>query len=321
MVGASLPEDLGGAGLGFRDEVLVLEELGAAVAPVPALSTHATLPALRAAPDLARSAASGERPWTPVCRGAFEATRGGGGWRLSGRADAVPDLWDESGLAVLARAANGAGLFAVLGGGRRERLTSVDASRPLGRLTLRATAAVPLGPPGGVGRALAATAARERVGLAAEALGAGGRALRLALEHVRRREQFGRPVGAHQAVAFPLVDRWADLRLARGLVDSAAEAVDEDGPGMATAAAAAAAFTVEASVSACETAIQALGALGVTWDHPVRRLYGRALWLLAVAGPEALRDEIARAVLAGAHSALEEPPVGPGRGPGRGGGS
>src|SRR5262249_12844049 len=96
--GASLPQDLRGTNL--RVEAVVLEELAAAVAPVPALSTHAALPALRAAPDLARSAASGERPWTLVCRGAFEATRGRAGWRLSGRADAVPDLWDESGLAV-----------------------------------------------------------------------------------------------------------------------------------------------------------------------------------------------------------------------------
>jgi alkylation response protein AidB-like acyl-CoA dehydrogenase len=305
MVGASLPEDLGGAGLGFREEAIVLEELAAAVAPVPGLATHLALPALRAAPDLARTATSGERPWTLVRRGTVEASQRHGTWRLSGRAAAIPDLWETSGLVVVAEGVAGLGLFAVVGGGHRERAASVDATRCLGRLTLQDTAARPLVAPGGARHIVAALAASERAALAAEALGVGRRALDLAIEHVRLREQFGRPVGAFQAVAHPLVDRWADLQLARGLVRWAAETLDGGGGGAAIAGAAAAAFTVDAAASACEGAIQALGALGVTWEHPLRRLYGRALWLVAVAEPDALRDEVAGAVLAGNGAGLE----------------
>ena len=60
---------------------------------------------------------------------------------------------------------------------------------------------------------------RSLVALALEACGAGRRALELAIEYASQREQFGRPVGAYQAVAHPLATSYMELELARSLAD------------------------------------------------------------------------------------------------------
>jgi alkylation response protein AidB-like acyl-CoA dehydrogenase len=66
----------------------------------------------------------------------------------------------------------------------------------------------------------------------------------------------------------------------------------------ATAAAAAKAYATEAAVRACERAIQVHGGLGFTWEHPLHRLYRRALWGLAFeATGSQLRASVADVVL------------------------
>jgi alkylation response protein AidB-like acyl-CoA dehydrogenase len=251
--------DVADAGLGFVEEALLLEELGYACYPGPYLAHVVVLPSL--GDEDRAAAAGGERRWS------FEV----GGltpWLAS-----VDRVVDGDGNAQAARG---------------EELASVDPSRPVGRLDRSNGTPVPGGRP----------RHRARAALAAEALGVAQRALDLGVEHARTRMQFGRPIGAYQAVSHPLAQTYTDVELARSLVYWAAWCIAEDDEQAPVAAAAAKAFATEAAVAACERSIQVHGGIGFTWEHPLHRYYKRALWLERFGAPASrLRLEIADAIL------------------------
>jgi alkylation response protein AidB-like acyl-CoA dehydrogenase len=258
-LGVSVGEEEGGAGLGFLEEAVLLEELGRALYPGPYFSTVAlALPALPAA-ERARVAA-GEARWSADVGGL------------------VPDL------ALVDRVVADAGAAPAEG----ETLPTMDSTRRLGRL-----ADGPRDPlPGTVDRP------RLRAALAVEAVGVAQRALDYGVEHAKARTQFGRPIGVYQAVSHSLVDGFAAIELARSLAYRAAWCVAEGDPERSTAAAAAKAYASEAAVSACERSIQVLGGVGFTWEHPLHRYYRRAQWIQAFDGfPAAQRAEVAAALL------------------------
>jgi alkylation response protein AidB-like acyl-CoA dehydrogenase len=266
-LGVSVPEEQGGAGLGFVEEAILLEELARALYPGPYFSTVglalAALP-----PDDAAAVAAGEARWSAALDGPL-----------------VPDLALVEHVVV----ANGTGVEAAPAHGTP--VDTVDSTRRLGRLG-----------EDGERRALpgssAALRTRALAGLAVEAVGVGSRALELAVEHARTREQFGRPIGVYQAVSHRLADSFVELELARSLAYWAAWAVAEDEPDAAVAASAAKAYAAEAAVAACERAIQVHGGIGFTWEHVLHRLYKRALWIESFGGfGAAQRAEVARHLL------------------------
>jgi len=120
--------------------------------------------------------------------------------------------------------------------------------------------------------------------LALEAAGIAQRALELAVEHARTREQFGRPIGAYQAVSHPLANTYVESELARSLAYWAAWCLAEDDEEAPVAAAAAKSFAGDTAVAACERAIQVLGGIGFTWEHPLHTYYKRALEIQAYGG-------------------------------------
>ncbi len=267
--GVSVPEDQGGAGLGFLEEAVLFEELGRALYHGPYFSTVAlVLPALP--PDLQAEVASGEASWT-LALGPLVTDLD--------TADKVAFVGDD-------------GIFA-LDGGEREVLETSDATRPLGVIV----GAEP-------GRRLAAATLvpelrrRGRVALALEACGIGRRALEYAVEHASTREQFGRKIGTYQAVAHPLATTYLELELARSLALWAAWCIAVGDAQADVAAAAAKSQCAEAGVAACERAIQAHGGIGFTWEHLLHRLYKRTLWIQSwdASGSE-LRAEIASTLL------------------------
>lgn len=167
-------------------------------------------------------------------------------------------------------------------GAEGEALESIDPTRTLGRL------------PGSSSPGLA----RARAALACEAVGIAQRALELGIEHVSTRQQFGKPIGAYQAVSHQLSDTFHDVELARSVAYWAAWAVAEEDGQAATAAAAAKSFATEAAVRACERAIQVHGGTGFTWEHVLHRFYKRAQWIQQFAGtPAQCRAEVAAAIL------------------------
>jgi alkylation response protein AidB-like acyl-CoA dehydrogenase len=120
--------------------------------------------------------------------------------------------------------------------------------------------------------------------LALEAVGIAQKALELGVEHARTREQFGRKIGAYQAVSHPLADTYVETELARSLAYWAAWCVAEDDEQAPVAVAAAKAYAGDAAVAACERAIQVHGGMGFTWEHVLHRYYKRALWIQAFGG-------------------------------------
>jgi alkylation response protein AidB-like acyl-CoA dehydrogenase len=120
--------------------------------------------------------------------------------------------------------------------------------------------------------------------LAAEAVGVGHAALDMAVEYVKTRRQFDRPIGAFQAVAHQLAQAYVEVETARSLAYWAGWAVAEGQPEAHAAAGASKARASEAAVAACERAIQVHGGIGFTWDHPLHRWYKRALGISAFMG-------------------------------------
>lgn len=269
--GVSVPVEQGGAGLGFVEEAILLEELGGALTPGPYLATVAgLLPALP--PDEQAKVAAGETSW------------------VLSLGPLVPNLETVTNVAIV----GGDGIFELVGF-ERELLATHDETRPLGVVT-----------GGEPGRRLAASQwlprLRTRVlaALAVEACGVGARALELAVEHARTRQQFGKAIGSFQAVAHPLVDVFTQLQLGRSLALWAAWCVAVEDPRTELAAAGAKSVAGDAAVLACERAIQTLGGAGFAWDTPLRALYARALGIRAwEAGSAQLYGEIAAGLLEG----------------------
>ncbi len=130
---------------------------------------------------------------------------------------------------------------------------------------------------------------------AAEALGIAVTAYEVAVAHAQQRTQFGRPIGSFQAVAFPIVDGYVRVELARSSLWRAA-ATDE--PSEAVLASALL-ETRHAALANGELAIQVLGAYGLTADGPLNGPYHRALALAAQSPTDAqLRRTIMAALRA-----------------------
>ncbi|MEV0328111.1 acyl-CoA dehydrogenase family protein [Micromonospora echinospora] len=284
VAGLPVPEEHGGAGVGFREVAVVLEELGRAVAPVPflgsaVLATRALL-ACGETRLLGRLAAGrcvatlvvpfGTAPGTrpdPVAVSTGPALTG----RVAGVVDAIP--------ADVLLVPAGDGLYAVDARGpgvRRTPVVSLDVTRPLAdvgfadaaarRVAAGATAT------GAVTDALTAGAAL----LASEQVGVAQRCLDLAVAHVRTRHQFGRPVGSFQAVKHRLADVWVAVSQARAVARYAADCLATGDPDTALAAALAQAYCGTVATTAAEVCVQAHGGLGFTWEHPTHLLLKRA---------------------------------------------
>jgi alkylation response protein AidB-like acyl-CoA dehydrogenase len=120
--------------------------------------------------------------------------------------------------------------------------------------------------------------------LALEAVGIGSKAIELAIDYAKEREQFGKKIGTYQAISHSLVDGYVAVELSRSLAYWAAWAVAESDEQAELAVAAAKSQAAEAAVLACEKSIQAHGGIGFTWEHPLHRYYKRALWLEGALG-------------------------------------
>jgi acyl-CoA dehydrogenase len=110
------------------------------------------------------------------------------------------------------------------------------------------------------------------------------RALDLAVEHARSRTQFDRPIGSYQGVSHRLATSYTALELARSLAYRAAWCVAADAAETDEAVASAIVSAGTAAVDGCENAIQSMGGMGFTWNHPLHRFYKRAQWIAGFDG-------------------------------------
>lgn len=312
LPGLALPEAYGGVGCSMTELALACEESGRALAPSPLLSTAvlaaplilalgteaqraALLPPLASGALTAALAVPGtglatalsltgdnRGDWAGGGRaGGVQAHRADGAWRLYGQAAQVLD-GHSAGLLVVAAHTGGFArsrtlLFLVrddAGGLVRARQTSLDPTRPQARLELRDVEAELLGDgQADVPAALAAVGDDAAAVLAVEAVGAADRVLERTVEHVGRREQFGRAIGSFQAVKHRLADVYVGVQSARSAAYYAAWAT---GTGGERVGALALAQALEALRAAASEGIQLHGGIGFTWEHDVHLYFKRA---------------------------------------------
>jgi acyl-CoA dehydrogenase len=116
----------------------------------------------------------------------------------------------------------------------------------------------------------------ERILIAAEAIGIGKCALRLASAYAKERIVFDRPIGQNQGIQHPLAERWMELEAAELMVRRAAWRYDR-GESAAADANAAKYLAAEAGFRACETAVLTHGGFGYAKDFHVERLFRESM--------------------------------------------
>lgn len=104
----------------------------------------------------------------------------------------------------------------------------------------------------------------------AVAVGLAEGALELALDYVRKREQYGRPIRSNQGVSFPLADMYTQIQAARAFLYQMAQA-REDPNLRKSDVAALKLFATEMCCKVCDQAMQLLGGNGYSQDYQVER--------------------------------------------------
>ena len=305
LPGIAIPEEYGGAGFGFAEQAIVLEEFGAALYGGPYLASAVlAATALLASPDeLARRGllpgiASGQSvatlafteddgSWDPGAirlaasrgDGSGPGGSGGSGWVLDGHKSFVLDGHAADLVLVAAAAEPGLSLFAVEAGAaglRRRALPALDQTRKLARLEFASVPARLIGAAGEAGAVLARTLDVAAIALAAEQLGGAQRALDMAVGYAKTREQFGRAIGSFQAIKHRCADLLLEVECLRSAVRYAAAAVAEDSAEVPALAALTQAYASDVFFHVAAENIQIHGGIGFTWEHDAHLYFKRA---------------------------------------------
>ena len=253
--GLAVPEALGGVGLGWVEAAVVLEQVGAQVAPAPILGQMVALEVLA------------DTAWGPrlVAGEAVAAAA----WRLEAPCVHAP-------VADVVVVPEGDRLVALdLAGGRPAAEPAMDLTRQLGWLRSAEVAGAPRLDLGGA----EAIERYEQVGAvayAAELLGLAQRALDLSVAYAGERVQFGRPIGSFQAVKHRCADMLVDVEGMRSAVYWAAWCVAERDPDAAVAASVAKSWCSDAGSRVMASALQVHGGIGFTWEHDLHLYLKRA---------------------------------------------
>jgi len=240
-LGAAIPEEHGGLGLGHLELCVIAEELGRAVAPIPFASTvyflaeavmlagseaqkAALLPRI-AAGEVIGCVATSEGPGV-LQPSALQASVAGG--RLSGVKLPVTDGDIATHALVLAKESGQPGLFLVdlSAGVSREPLQTLDPTRDAAKLTFAGAPAERLGGAGEGFALLEQVMDRAAVLLAFEQVGGADRCLEMAKAYALERYAFGRVIASYQAIKHKLADIYVKNELARSNADYGAWAIN-----------------------------------------------------------------------------------------------
>ena len=290
-----VPEEHGGLGLGFVDLALVLEEFGRALVPGPLVET------MLATDVIARFATQAQQAeWLPgIAEGrlrivpAVTEAEGCDPALMQAAAVETPQGWVLSGCKIIVAYAGQADRLLVaarFGPSGTFGLGLVDPNgpgvtrRPHALFDLAARAdevvfdAAPVEFLGGVPQPDALHRLLD-AGAAASALqltGIAARMLDLAVEYVGQRVQFGRPIGAFQAIKHRCADMMVQVETSRTAAYYAAWAMSS-GPGEAAQAVSMAkAYCGDAARFVCNEAIQLHGGIGFAWELDLHLYLRRA---------------------------------------------
>ncbi len=299
---ALVPPERGGLGMGMAEFAIILEQCGRHLVcePVAAAACAAwLLGSVLAAPvnalreALLQSLLTEGALVTPVISpDAIHPIRysgAPGGGIIDGRIFGVADVGPAAALLVAASSADGPVIVSL---GRHEPGMSVTLTEavdgcPLADIVFSRT-------PVGTAQVLASGAeaelllracvARLRVAAAAELAGLSAGAFALAVDYLKVRQQFGRPIGSFQVLKHAAVDDLSELFRARALLHAVARAMsdpDASGSDGGALAAAVKAFNSRVALRICKSCVQMHGAIGYTDEHDAGLYLKRAMSLAA----------------------------------------
>ena len=133
-----------------------------------------------------------------------------------------------------------------------------------------------LGSPGSGFRTAMSVFERARPIIGARAVGLARGAMEAAVDYVKNREAFGRPLSDQQGIQFMIADMATQIEAARALVHRACRAVDDSDPLAPRYCAMAKYFATDAAVAVTTDAVQLFGGYGYMRDYPVEHRYREA---------------------------------------------
>jgi alkylation response protein AidB-like acyl-CoA dehydrogenase len=303
--GLVVPESYGGAGMSFIDLALLLEQLGRAVVPGPFFSSavlatlaivqggtsaqkKAWLPRLAAGEAIGTLAVLEESDRLDPAGVAARARKTGNTYRLSGQKLFVTDAHVADVLVAAFRTAGrgeeGVSLFLVprdAPGVTVKPLPSIDLTRRPMEVRFEDVELPPgavLGTENKGWKTLTRLLDAAAVAVAADSLGGAERALEMAIDYAKVREQFGRPIGSFQAVKHMAAEMVSEIEPSRSLVWYAAYAYDALPREASRAASMAKACLGEVYSRVTNRAVQIHGGVGFTWEHDLHFWFKRAKW-------------------------------------------
>ena len=289
LTALAVPEDFGGAGGGFAEVAVAVEELGRVLLPAPYLSTAlAGLVLTRAAgqgSDAAERFLPGLADGSLIGALALDADVAVAEGRVSGTAWHVVDGAVAGLLLVRARDQ----LLAVAAADAAiEPLETLDQTRRQATVRFDGASAIAVG-------SADLAVHWQRVLLAAEAVAAAEHCLAVTVEYLKTRRQFGRPIGSFQALQHRCADLAVALASARATAQAAVWTAHSDPAGLAVLAPLAAMHCSRTFMQVASEMIQLHGGIGFTWEHESHLYFKRAKSTQLLLGPvSGLRTEVAR---------------------------
>ena len=313
--GLALPEEWGGQGLGIVELAILFEEMGYALAPSPLFSNTIVGLALSFCGSddqrerYLRPLAEGQKRGTPALWDAGSAAAPGH-FTMEGRAEDGSAVLD--GEKVLVPDAASADFFLVATADGRRHLVdagasgvtivpeeSIDPTRRFSSLRLEGVRVAAEDTLPGAAADYFPVFYRACVALAAESTGIAQRALDFAVEYAKDRQQFGRPIGAYQAVSHRCAQMLLETENSRSAVYGAAWAADAEPESLPLSASMAKAYASDAGWRVPDAAIQVHGGIGFTWEHDLHFFLKRGRANAAILGDSKWhRERVADAVLA-----------------------
>ncbi|RFD25509.1 acyl-CoA dehydrogenase [Mycobacterium uberis] len=298
-LGLHVDEEYGGSGYGLPELVVVIEELGRAVAPGP------FVPTVIASAVIGNDGTADQK--TRLLPGLVDGSLTAG-IGLNGKvqvtdcgiADGEAGIVLGAGLAELLLIATDDDVL-VLERGRVgvsvDMPENLDPTRRCGRVRLHnvGVTADDILP-----RARLSMLARARTLLTAEAVGGASDCVDAAVGYAKVRQQFGRTIATFQAVKHHCANMLVAAESAVAAVWDAARAASQDEEQFRLAAAVAAALAFPAYARNAELNIQVYGGVGFTWEHDAHLHLRRALVSVALLGGGAPAADVFERTAAGA---------------------
>ncbi len=294
--GLLVPEQYGGAGFDFVDQMVLVEELGRALVPGPYMSSvfGGAVPILAAGSEAQKQEflpkiAAGEVIFTlaltePSARFdeagiQAQATVSGNDVTISGTKLFVPDAHVADYLIVAARSSKGVTLAIVptKQAGVKSTVLQTIARDKQCEVVLNNAKGTLLGTEGAGWAALAPVIQKYTVAECAYLVGLAQMDFEIAVDYAKERVQFGRPIGSFQAIKHKCADMVTDVDGSRFIMYKAAWSIASDQPAADTSIAVnmAKAWCSEATRRVVAHGQQIHGGIGFTKDYKIQLFYRR----------------------------------------------